>query len=259
MRYIKKLGVGICLAGIALLNSSCDFSGGGGGNDFNASQGVTVNWTGVYFGSLSGGLAVSGTSAGNITRFVLTQSGNTVEVLDDKGNKYVGRIGAPGVVADPDPVSGAFASSALLVQSQIAWEGKDEVAQRDVEFVGVLHIVAVTDIQGNSSLNTRNTTRTSQDTSNQNATSTTTGSQTVNVGSGTDNGQEDIDVTEQDISNDSTLSTQNDQSTQTTTFQVTEANSQFRLQGTWVEQGGGVFNVQADSPGGIATIITGAN
>ena len=38
-------------------------------------------------------------------------------------------------------------------------------------------------------------------------------------------------------------------------FSITEANSQFRLQGTWIEDGGGVFEVQADAAFPIADLF----
>lgn len=218
---------------LAVFTSSCDWTGGGGSSDFNTSQGagVNVNWSGVYFGSV-------GTTAGSLSRLVLSQGGNRVEVVDDRGSRYEGSVGAPGVVSTAG--GGILSTGSTLVESQIQWTGKDEASGLDVEFVGILHVVAVEDIQGQSTetIDAR--------------TSPTTNSVTVIDRTTNPDGTVvvETDVQEDVIEGDKT------ETITTTVYQITEANSQFRLQGTWIEQGGRTSGVDFLSPGGIGTITT---
>ena len=54
MRILSKIGVSVLLTAFAVGMSACDWTSGGGGTDFNSSQGVNVNWSGVYKGILGG-------------------------------------------------------------------------------------------------------------------------------------------------------------------------------------------------------------
>ena len=173
----------------------CDWSGGGDGG-FNTSRaGLDVNISGVYKGTLSGGKAVSNTSGAPISNFVFQQSGNVIEVTDSNGQMYRGNVGAPGAVFTG---TGTIPSGALLASYQISFSGKDGVAAKDIEFTGIIHAVAIIDIEGDETVQ---------------------------------------------ISGDSTNTTR----TITKTFELTEANAQFRLAGTWIEQAGSVSEVEARS------------
>lgn len=241
------------LLGLAFVTSSCDWTSGGGGESFNTSQGagVDVNWSGVYFGQLNG-LVVQNTSGeGAINRLVITQAGNRLEVIDNQGSKYVGSVGVPNLLRNPE--TGLVPAGATFVEAQVSFSGKDEVAGQDIDFVGVIHIVTVEDVQGES-VETVRTETDSSGSGESSGTSLTTSQQVVNVsGGGTvvEPGNSSSETNSVSSSDTTTRTT-----TSTTTFQITEANSQFRLQGTWIEQGGLSSNVDALSPGGIATITT---
>jgi YD repeat-containing protein len=224
------LALALCLA------VGCDWSAGGSDDGFNTSQGagISVNLSGVYHGSLGGGRAVAQTSGpGAITRLTINQAGNTVEVTDNQGSSYRGTVGAPGAVSSAND-SGVYPAGAELVQAQINFSGKDEVAQRDIEFVGVVHVVAVTDIQG-----------TKTETEDVSTFGETTGG--TNVVVETDQFGNPISAT----TNVTPVETRDIETTVTTTieYQITEANSQYRLEGTWIETDGNSSAVDALSAG----------
>ena len=213
----------------------CDWSSNS--TDFNTSKGagLNINWTGTYFGQLPGGRLVSQTSGGPITRLVIQNSGNTLEVTDNNGSRYVGRIGSPGIVSAPsvNPETGevVYPAGAEIVQAQVTFSGKDEIAAKDIEFVGVIHAVTVNDVRGN----------TVEDTT------TVTDTNTVTIPDDTNT----TDVTEREIVTEREVVTG-----RTTTFEITEANTQYRLQGTWIENGGGRGNVDGLSPGSVGSVTT---
>lgn len=279
------------VAGLVLLtNAGCDWSSGGGTNSFNTSQGagVSLNFSGVYRGELSGGKAVEKTSGGNIQTLTISMVGNSVTVVDNQGSTYRGSVGAPGLLASPD---GTIPAGAEFVQSQISFSGKDGVSARDIEFVGILHAVSVRDIQGKTTEKVDTSSSGSGSTNfNNSGSSGTTGSETtrtVNNGSNTvvtttvivplPGGGSNVTVTEVTIDNSTgreisrnVTQTQNsgsgsgnsNSSGSTTTvrtftdFAITEANTQYRLEGTWIEQGGFTSPVKARSPGSSGTIQT---
>ncbi|MCZ7591214.1 MAG: hypothetical protein M5U15_03250 [Kiritimatiellae bacterium] len=168
-----------------------------------------------------------------------------------------------------------------MVQSQISWQGKDGVAQRDVEFVGVIHAVTVDDIKGSQEVKT--STSTASDSSNSSADGATSKTETVTDGPittktkteifgepGTGYYEEIVTVTVIDnttgkiIKEDTTRSSNSSKSknneviTQTVnTYVMTEANIQYRLEGTWIEKNSPIVSrVDAISRGtyGIVTI-----
>ncbi|MBN1267947.1 MAG: hypothetical protein JXB04_00010 [Kiritimatiellae bacterium] len=261
----KWLAVILCV-GLSVsmgLFVGCEWSSGGGDDSFNTSRGagININFSGVYNGMLGGGRAVAQTSgAGAISRLVISQGGNTVEVTDNQGSTYRGSVGSPGAVSSA--TGGSYPAGAELVQAQITWSGKDEVAQRDVEFVGVIHVIAVTDIQGT----------TSADTSSDSDTDTETKTYKVVQGGKTNIVQETIVVTPigstkttitidgetgEELSRVSEeISTDTSSTSATTTFSITEANSQYRLEGTWIEDGGVSAQVDARSAGTSGIITT---
>lgn len=271
----------ILCAGL-IVGPGCDWSAGGG-DSLNTSQGagININFSGVYNGNIDG-RAVDRTSAGTISFLTIRQTGNRVEVVDSQGSTYEGAVGSPGLVSSATG-GGSYPPGAELVQAQISWAGKDEVAQRDVEFVGIIHAVSVDDIQS------RTETRTSTDnSSNSSSTSTqqgTTQTFTSNNGSNTtittvltigtpaDPFYEQT-VTTVVIDNqtgrelsrsvtktgDSSQSSSDEVVVETVSeYTLTEANVQYRLEGTWIEKNSPIVSrVDALSRGtyGVITIST---
>jgi hypothetical protein len=285
-KSVTALAVG--LFGVAaLLNSGCEWTGGGGTEGFNTSQGagINVNFSGVYDGAMGGGKAVSASSGGTITRFVL------IQVVDNQGSKYTGTVGAPGLVADPLP-DGTFPDGVDVVQSQISFAGKDGVAAKDIEFIGIIHIIAVEDIKGETTTETDESTSGSGSTNSQSSSSSSeqTRSVTTSVDDGTnttvttvvtvgapgdvffsettttvvidnETGREisrNVTTTGSSTSGSSESEGQSSKvtTTKTTTYSISEPESQWRLEGTWIEKGGVVASVDAISPGGVTVITT---
>lgn len=267
--------------------AGCDWSSQGTSLNTSQGAGVNINFSGVYNGTFGGGLAVRRTSKGNITRLVINQAGNRVEVVDNQGSRYEGTVGSPGAIANAD-ATGAFPAGAEIVQSQISFAGKDEVAQKDIEFVGIIHVVTVTDIKGTT--DTKTDTDTDNTTTTDTENDTYTYNQTVTITSNVIDGQvitvtdraydpggnlvyEAITETTIEPSGDTTTitrvitdtrnetSTETDNSTRTvtstTTYNITEANSQYRLEGTWIEKDSPIVSdVDALSPGGAGSVTT---
>jgi hypothetical protein len=290
-RFLNMCGVTLLAGSVILTISGCDWSSGGGTNSFNTSQGagVNLNFSGVYRGELAGGKVVGKTSAGNIQTLTISQTGNRLTIVDNQGSRYSGSVGAPGLVALPD---GTIPAGAEFVQSQISFTGKDGVSARDIEFVGIIHAISVTDIQGNSTEKV-DVSGSGSGSTNFNNSGSSSGSRTETTrtfAQGTNIVQEtvltigtpadafyDVTVTTvtfdaasgQEISRNVTTTrnqgsgsgnSSSSGSTSTTTtftdFQITEANTQYRLEGTWIEQGGVTSGVKARSPGSSGTIQT---
>lgn len=248
--------------GIAL--SGCDWSGGGG-EDFNSSRGgATFNISG-YFKGLIGGRAVSNTTGGPIGALTIQQSGNRIDITDSNGSKYSGQVGSPQSIASPD-ANGALAAGAQISSFQVSWSGRDGTAGKDIEFTGVISLVAVQDIKGDTT--TRTITDNNGSTSTDTRDRTITDNQTSN--SGTDstqtgnNGTETSDTTNETgdensrVINSENANESSDNTTRviTTTYSITANNSQMRLQGSWIEAGGNVSKVDALSAGAAGGITT---
>lgn len=267
MKQVWRAGSVVAVALSLAIGAGCEWSGPES-DSINTSQGagIDANYSGVYDGLLSGGKAVSGSTLGTITRLVISQSGNELDVTDNLGNRYKGRVGSPGTVANPNAETGAYPEGATVVESQMSWEGNG------VEFVGVVHVVTVNDVKGNTTTDNRSSTDTTTD--NQSVTRTetrTTATNTivetvVTIGTPADpfyqqttttvtydtaTGRE-LDRTVTKVGTDTRTTSNNN----TTTFTLTEANSQLRLEGTWIESGLGTSSVDALSPGGITVVTT---
>ena len=248
----------IALGGL-LLVTSCDYSGGSD-NSFNTRNGASIsNISGFYEGLFSGGRAVESTTSGNINHLNIQQDGNRVRVTDSQGSTYIGNVGSPlDLIA---PGSTTISDGALLATFQVSWSGKDEISQREIDFTGTINLVSVTDIQGSVSDNTRTSTTSSSSSSTTSSSSSTTttfiedNSIPPKVGpGGTEPGITNITeiITTEGGSNDGSSGGSNDGSStvgDTVTYQLTEQNTQFRLRGTWVEQGGKVSPVDAIASG----------
>jgi hypothetical protein len=241
--------------------TGCEWSGGGD-SGFNTTRGaVNVNFSGVYEGRLGGGKAVSQTSGATISRFVIQQSGNVIDITDSNGQMYRGVVGSPGGLQEFGTQIPAGVAVAVF---QITWSGKDGVAAKDVDFTGVIDLVAVENVNADTSATTiNNTTSTSTDestTANTSSTIATNASGEIVVleptGNNTTNiiqipGTVDISqsTTTDASSNQNATSGKDTARTIDTTFSLTANNSQLRLRGTWIEQGGFVSEVSAISPG----------
>lgn len=249
---MKKFLVWLCIASLSVVLAGCDWTGGGSSDGFNTSQGagVNINISGVYAGAINGRAVERTSGAGQILSLVISQAGNTVEVRDNQGSHYRGTVGAPGAVAKA--TGGVYPAGAELVQYQINFAGKDEVAAQDVEFVGTLHAISVTDIRGTASSSTRGSTTTDQQTRTKTETvvdvenDTTTDTITTTIGKPGDpyyRVTTQVIVTQTstgDVISNTTTTTGTSSQTTTTTreYSISEANTQMRLEGTWIEAGG---------------------
>ena len=252
---------------VAMLFTGCDWSTNDAG--FNTSQGagVSINFSG-YYQATEGGRIVKNTSAGNITSLTIQQAGDTVEVHDNQGSTYRGNIGSPGSVSTK--VGGSYPSGAQLAQAQISFSGHDNVSAKDITFAGTIHAVAVTDIKGTTETDTSTSSHTGSETVTTNITVGSTGQAIVTTITTTEydaDGNETYKrVSTTTTTPDGTVVSHNvtetgsrtDTSTDTatTTYTITEANTQYRLQGTWIEAGGGASEVDALSAGNSGTIST---
>ncbi|MBU0679070.1 MAG: hypothetical protein KJ626_13250 [Verrucomicrobia bacterium] len=244
MKKSVLLGIGAVLASIAVFMVGCEWSTNT--NDLNTSQGagININFSGVYHGELGGGKAVSPTSGGNIVRLVIVQSGNRIEVTDNQGSTYTGSVGAPGVLVAPGATD--ISTGAELAQTQINFSGQDNVSQKEISFVGIFHLVAVSDISSSSTSSGGESTTTRE---------YTDGTNTVTEIVITD-GPVTITTTTTKDGQGNVISESTSTSTSGTEFSLTEQNSQIRLDGTWIEKGGVVGNVQARSTGTSALLVT---
>lgn len=227
-----------------LIIQGCDWDDTGS-ESFNTSRGggITVNFSG-YYRPRSGAFLVTS----NVTHFVLTQVGNSIEVYDNNMSYYTGTIGSPGIMAGPD-ATGAFPAGAVMLQAQVSFSGKNAGTGKNVQFVGVIHAVAVDDVQGNTQTQT-----------------TTTTDDSVLSNSTNTSGETAIDIIAPPVTINDTTETASENSTSsgttivnetvaTTTYQITEANSQYVLEGNWME-GGSVSGIAAIAPGTGSTFST---
>jgi len=205
-----------------------------GSTSFNTSRGggVDVNFSG-YYRPKSGGYLYST----NVTHFVMTQMGNSLEVFDSNGSYYTGTIGTPGVLARPAFPSGIYPAGAVMLQAQISFSGRNAATGLDMQFVGIIHAVAVDQVNGND-VTTGSTVDTSENFSIDTVDTSFPGT-TVTLG------------------NSSNIAT-TVQTDVTTTFQITESNTQYALDGNWIE-GGAVLGVAAIAPATMSTFSSISN
>jgi hypothetical protein len=215
----RKVALGVLVGAGSLALVACDWTSGDDG--INTSQGnADINFSGTYDGRLADGRAVAVTSGRSISRLVLSQSDDTLTVTDSNGSTYRGRI--TGVSTVTLSANDAIGAGQQVAQSQVTWSGVDNAAGQQVQFVGNISAVAVTDIQGSSS----GTSESSSSDFNLD-----TGSVVVSSGSSSSN-------------------------TVSSTYQLTAQNTQYRLRGNWVEAGGRTSNVDALAAGSASVITT---
>ncbi len=296
---MKWICCGVLVAAVGLVaGSGCNWSSG---DSLNTSQGagITINFSGVYKGNYDDGKAVENKSGDSIVQFVINQSGNSIEVTDNLGNRYEGTVGSPGIVSEPNS-DGSYPAGAELAQAQISFSGKDYSANVDIEFVGVVHAVAVTDVQGTSyedtdvstdesaSSDSESQTSSQSITDDQTTTSTTVDNDGTNtttttvltIGESSDAYYQESRTTvvvenstgteisrtttvtgsaTTDAASDSSSGSSDTSTTTTSThseYEITEANTQYRLEGTWIQTGGGSSGVDALSSGTYGLITT---
>lgn len=174
------------------------------GGEFNTSQGAgaNVNFSGVY--TARSGDLVEGRG---VNRLLITQTGNSIQVQDESGAVYEGNIGSPGVVANGGV---SYPIGATMLQSQISFSGNG------VQFVGVIRAVAADEVFGFSESSSESST---------NAT--------------------ELIITEDDGDEEFTVISGSSEGESTSSFYsytITEANTQYVLEGNWME-GGAVWPV----------------
>ncbi len=128
------------LAGM-LLFTGCDWSSGSQ-NDYNTSGSDGSNVSGFYEGILSGGLAVNRSDWG-ITHLTINQSGNALNVTDNKGSTYTGLIGNAHSSADntPDDSDADSATEGTVYFTyQISFTGVNYVTGQEVNFTGFVEV-----------------------------------------------------------------------------------------------------------------------
>jgi hypothetical protein len=283
--------------------TSCDWTGGSG-SDFNTSRGgININVSGFYRGAGSGGRAVARSTGGAISNFTIQQSGNVLEVLDNNGQRYRGTVGSPLATATANDL-GLIPTGAQLANFQINWKGKDGTAGKNVQFTGIINVVAVTDIRATTTQQSRSNNSTNTTTANNNVVNNSTGSQTTvnnntstttntqgtngsqvvntspppNPGTATEtfnnsnttttttgsNGNTVVNTgSNRDVNNVTTNTSNSGSGTVTeSTYGLSDANTQYRMRGTWIEEGGVTANVDALSAGagGVLVVLsTGQN
>ena len=207
MRKFFSLSLAVALGVVFCLLQGCDWSGSGSGG-FNTSRaaGVNVNFSGYYRPKT--GDYITGS---NLTYFVLTQTGNALEVFDNNNSYYTGYVGAPGIQAEPDRTTGAYSAGANLLQAQISFAGVNKASGSQVEFVGIVRAFAMSQVSGQANVYRQ----TDESVSNQ---AFAVRNPPVQFGDNLDqvnyNGQYRID-----------------------TYVINEGNSWYLLEGSWVEGG----------------------
>ncbi|HMP74671.1 MAG TPA: hypothetical protein PKE12_00100 [Kiritimatiellia bacterium] len=279
---MKRVFLFSALAAVGLFaGAGCDWSSNSTSLNTSQGAGININFSGVYNGNING-RAVDRTSAGTISSLTIRQTGNRVEVIDSQGSRYEGSVGSPGLVSNARE-DGTYPPGAELVQSQISWAGKDGVAQKDVEFVGIIHAISVDDVKSttetkvisNGSSSNQTTTdqqgKTQTFTTNNGKNTTITEILTVGVPGDPfysqtvtttviDNQTGAVISRETTTTGNTTKSSSSEVTVETiNTYAITEANVQYRLEGTWIEKDSPIVSrVDAISRGtfGIITITT---
>ena len=203
-RILARLTTFTVLTAVMIF-AGCEWSGGGN-SDFNTSGGAAnINISGFYRGALGNGFAIMRKEGGAVTSFVIQQSGNTVQVTDSNGQVYTGSVGSPNVLIDG--TSDSVGAGTSVSSFQISWAGTDGTAGVQIEFTGVISLVATQD---------------------------TVAQTQVRIGNEGGAQNDEVDVL---------------QSVQNRQYVFAEEDSQFRLQGTWVQASGGSSQVEAVAAG----------
>jgi len=131
----------VLLTGIFVVG--CEWTGGSD-SDFNTSRGgANINVSGFYRGNSGGQFAVLRKAGGAVTSLVLQQSGATIEVTDSNGQNYRGSVSSPTV----GNVGSVISLGQQVANFQLSWSGTDGTAATEVDFTGVIDVVATDNIQ----------------------------------------------------------------------------------------------------------------
>ncbi len=255
--------IGLCISMLVALAAvvGCDWTSKSDG--FNTSSGSgDINFSGTYHGNIGGSRAVEQTSGGPVARLVVSQQGDALEVLDNNGSVYRGRIGSVAVVSTPG--GDAFPAGTRLAQAQVSWRGHDNVAAKSVQFVGNISAVAVTDIKGVSENESQTTegrivdSRTSVEEDGDYTITTTR--LTIDRGGYFEETETVVVVdnrTKREVSRTETVTGRRTVE-RVMQYLLSPQNTQYHLQGTWVEQDGVAAGVSALSAGAAGAIVVGA-
>lgn len=146
----------VVLALFAGVYSGCEWEADSD-NAYNTSQwsGVELNFSGQYVARTDGGELVTGRP--DITYFLITQTGNRLDVLDNLGTRYEGSTGTPAMIAEPLEVgtdgTPRYPEGALMSLMNFTFrnEGSAASIHDDVIFEGFLRFLSITDIEGSTS------------------------------------------------------------------------------------------------------------
>jgi hypothetical protein len=141
MKYLYRSIVPVAILAGVLFFTACDWSSGSQ-NAFNTSGSDGSNISGFYEGVLTGGLAVNRSDWG-ITYFSVQQSGNALEVTDNKGSKYSGTAGNALVSSDNSPGDGdgtGTTEGTVYYTYQISFTGMNYVTGQEVNFTGYVEV-----------------------------------------------------------------------------------------------------------------------
>jgi hypothetical protein len=250
MHIVRILSV-LALAGIYSINTGCEFESAGSEGGFNTSQGAGINlvFSGRYRPRAGSSEVVRGRG---IVALTIVQSGNNLRVLDSNGSEYNGTVGSPGLIARPNVDTGAYPAGAELAQAQCEWTGVNRASGGQVEAVGVFHTVTVADIRGtttsvaldtvddnvnNVAFNSSTVVNDTNENSSETVTVIDAGSTTITISSlSSDSRVDDTESTLENQANQQNTTTGN--TTDTSSYSVTEANTQIVLEGNWLESGG---------------------
>lgn len=289
MRRLGSIGLAAVLLGVAGLPAGCEWSGGSSGSS-NTSRGAgtTLNISGFYTGLNGGGKAVD-TSRGNVQNFTVNQNGNRLDVIDNQGSRYQGTVGSPDV-STLATRGGTIPASTQVMQFQVNWRGTDGVAAQDIQFVGVIDVVTVTDVVSRESGSSSSSSQSASDSRTTSGSGGREGSSSSSTDTSIEDSSDPGDGVVEDIGDDENIitgafsfmtgvvvtnintdfsseqsqasSAQADRDTSrdvaseserasssSRVFELTGANVQLRLRGTWVEASGRASTVNALSTG----------
>ncbi len=254
MKSLPKTFSVVTAAACTLFLVACDWSSGGSSNSFNTSNASNLsNISGFYQGTSSNEV-VRGSGISHLT---VQQSGTRLEVVDSRGNRYTGSVGAPLLVANLREGS-SISAGAQVASYQLSFSGNG------VEFTGVVNLISVSDILGNTR-NVDDDHNTTDSSTTSSSSSTTTTSETVIPPQQGVDGVEPGSTTESEnttggSSERTRESTRSDSRSSYTEFELTDANTQLRMRGTWIQNGrassldaraaGIMGNISTDGTGG---------
>jgi len=166
MKFLPFTRMALLTMAVTLMFTSCDWESGTKANSTGSGKVGEFNLSNVYKGTLDGSSrAVSNPSAGRITFLNLQQTGRSVEIFDSQGSRYTGFVGngvtqrtnvvppsTGGTGTDDDTGGGdtnnAISSGRIVTTYSLGFSGFDRVANKNVEFTGVVEVVTQSEVLG---------------------------------------------------------------------------------------------------------------